>query len=63
MYKKLSGMEKMHREGLLLVSSTTIAMEVSNEISKQLLKEKKKKKALKVLFFHTNLTAGYDDVC
>lgn len=61
MYKKWSGMEKMHREGLLLVSSTTIAMEVSNEISKQLLKEKKK--ALKVLFFHTNLTAGYDDVC
>lgn len=55
-------MEKMHREGLRLVSSTTIAMEVSNEISKQLLTGKKKKKALKALFFHTNLTAEYD-VC
>lgn len=37
-------MEKMHREGLRLVSSTTIAMEVSNEISKQLLTGKKKKR-------------------
>lgn len=62
MYKKWSGMEKMHREGLRLVSSTTIAMEVSNEISKQLLTGEKKKKALKALFFHTNLTAEYD-VC
>lgn len=44
-------MEKMHREGLLLVSSTTIAMEVSNEISKQLLKEKKKKKGIKSIIF------------
>jgi len=40
MYKKQSGTEKIHREGLLLVAFTRRVRETSNEIRKRLLKAK-----------------------